>query len=83
MQPLLSIIIPAYNEETRLIDSLVKIADYLKTQSYFYEVLIVENGSNDRTLEIAQEFSKEHSQFIAIHDLQCFVAQIEIQSKST
>ena len=68
MKPYLSIIIPAFNEETRLKSSLIKIANYLNKQSYTYEVLIIENGSNDRTLEIAQDFSYQNPQFIAIHE---------------
>lgn len=68
MQPFLSIIIPAYNEETRIQKTLVQISNYLKMQSYSYEVLVIENGSHDRTLEIAQNFSREHPQFIVIHE---------------
>ena len=58
-QPIhLSIIIPAYNEEMRLPDTLNKTAAFLQAQGFTYEVLVVENGSTDRTLEIAQ--SKLH-----------------------
>jgi glycosyltransferase involved in cell wall biosynthesis len=58
-QPFLSIIIPAHNEEKRLPPSLVKIDQFLKTQPYSAEVLVVENGSADRTLEIAQEIARQ------------------------
>jgi glycosyltransferase involved in cell wall biosynthesis len=58
--PFLSLIIPAYNEEQRLPDTLQKIQDFLKTQSYSSEVLVIENGSADRTYEEAQTFAKEH-----------------------
>ncbi len=54
--PLLSVIIPAHNEEQRLPDSLEKIFAFLATQEYASEVLVVENGSSDRTLEVAQQF---------------------------
>ncbi len=60
MPPLLSIIIPAYNEEARLPDSLKKIISFLEVQTYEYEILIVENGSQDRTLEIAQDFERRY-----------------------
>lgn len=59
-RPLLSIIIPAHNEEHRLPPGLQKIDAFLKTQGYDYEVVIVENGSHDRTLEVAQQFSAGH-----------------------
>lgn len=55
--PLLSIVIPAHNEEGRLPPSLVSIDNFLKTQPYQAEVVIVENGSTDRTLEVAQAFA--------------------------
>ena len=54
--PFLSIIIPAYNEERRLPPSLAKIADFLRSQSYTAEVLVVENGSSDRTSAVVEEF---------------------------
>lgn len=57
--PFLSIIIPAYNEEHRLPRTLEQIFAFLDKQSYTAEILIVENGSNDRTFEVAQKFAKQ------------------------
>ena len=54
--PFLSIIIPAYNEERRLPPTLAQIADYLRAQPYTAEVLVVENGSRDRTTAVVEEF---------------------------
>jgi dolichyl-phosphate beta-glucosyltransferase len=65
--PLLSIIIPAYNEEDRLPDTLQQVTAFLDTQPYTAEVLVVENGSHDRTLEIAQEFSRGFPNLQALH----------------
>ena len=48
MAPFLSIIIPAYNEEKRLLKTLEQVADFMAGQSYEYEVLVVENGSQDQ-----------------------------------
>ena len=64
--PLLSIIIPAYNEEKRLPASLEKISAFLDKQSYTAEVVVVENGSTDRTYEVAADFAKEHEKFKVI-----------------
>src|SRR5690242_15672145 len=51
----LSVIIPAYNEEKNLESgSLKQVDEYLKKQSYAYEVLIVDDGSTDNTAEIVQ-----------------------------
>jgi glycosyltransferase involved in cell wall biosynthesis len=57
--PFLSIIIPAHNEEQRLPPSLEKIDRFLKTQSYQGEVLVIENGSSDGTLDIAKAYAKK------------------------
>ena len=51
-QPLLSIIIPAFNEEKRLPGSLEKIQAFVEAQPYLIEVIIVDNGSTDRTAEV-------------------------------
>lgn len=56
--PFLSFVIPAHNEESRLPPSLDKIDRFLKEQSYPTEVVIIENGSHDRTLEIARDFAR-------------------------
>ena len=65
--PLLSIIIPAYNEEIRLPNTLEQVTSFLNTQAYPAEVLVVENGSRDRTLEIARDFSQRFSYVKALH----------------
>ena len=66
--PFLSIVIPAHNEESRLPRTLGKIFDFLKAQSYSYEVIIVENGSADRTLEFAQEYALKHPNLIVYQE---------------
>lgn len=58
--PLLSIVIPAHNEESRLPPSLAQIDAFLHTQPYRAEVLVVENGSTDRTVEVAEAFAQTH-----------------------
>ena len=63
----LSLIIPAFNEELRLPSTLEQVANFIKTQSYSSEVLVVENGSQDATLQIAQTFAKNNPAFQVIH----------------
>lgn len=53
-RPLLSIIIPAFNEETRLPKSLDQIDDFVQKQDYPVEVIVVDNNSRDRTAEVAR-----------------------------
>jgi dolichyl-phosphate beta-glucosyltransferase len=56
--PLLSIILPAHNEEQRLPVCLEKVGAFLAAQNYQAEVLVVENGSHDATLEIARSYER-------------------------
>lgn len=48
----LSIVIPAYNEEKRIGKTLFSVSDYLKKQNYLYEIIVVNDGSKDRTVEV-------------------------------
>ncbi len=57
--PFLSIVIPAYNEEVRLPESLRSITTWAEKQAYQVEVVIVDNNSGDRTGAIAQEFAEQ------------------------
>jgi glycosyltransferase involved in cell wall biosynthesis len=59
-KPFLSIIIPALNEERRLPLSLTRIDAYLQKQDYTYEIIVVDNGSTDRTQFVVERFIKEH-----------------------
>jgi glycosyltransferase involved in cell wall biosynthesis len=52
-RPFLSIVVPAYNEERRLGASLSKIAEYIDTASVDAEILVVDDGSKDKTAEVA------------------------------
>lgn len=66
--PFLSIIIPAHNEANRLPRTLEQVFAYLKTQTYTSEVIVVENGSSDNTLELATQYIKEHSNLVVIQE---------------
>ncbi|OGO41611.1 MAG: glycosyl transferase [Chloroflexi bacterium RBG_16_57_9] len=67
---MLSIIIPAYNEEHRLPGTLTQIIEYLKSQPYCAEIIVVENGSTDDTVGVAQRFTAEHSHVRLIRSVQ-------------
>jgi dolichyl-phosphate beta-glucosyltransferase len=51
----LSVVIPAYNEEKRISDTLFDIDSYLSKQSYDYEIIVAVNNSSDRTYDIVME----------------------------
>ena len=53
----LSIIVPSFNEEVRLPASLQLIAAYVSSANRSTEVLVVDDGSKDRTAEVAASFA--------------------------
>lgn len=68
--PFLSLIIPAYNEEQRLPNTLQQVADFLDLQAYSAEVIVVENGSQDNTYPLAAEFARRDARFRVIREEQ-------------
>lgn len=70
VSPFLSIIIPAYNEEQRLPYTLEQIFSFLKEQSYQAEVLVIENGSTDRTYQIATGFAQRYPNLRVLQEKQ-------------
>src|SRR3989338_3059442 len=52
----LSVIIPAYNESERIIPTLDSLSKYLSKQAYEWEVLVVNDGSKDNTVEVVKSF---------------------------
>jgi dolichyl-phosphate beta-glucosyltransferase len=54
--PDLSIIIPSYNEESRLPATLEQIVEYLESSGFKAEVLVVDDGSKDGTAAVAEYF---------------------------
>lgn len=53
-RPSLSVVIPAYNEEARLPATLARVRAYLDARGAPYQVLVVNDGSSDRTAELAR-----------------------------
>ena len=56
-QPFLSIVIPAYNEESHIGDTLRQVVDFLSSRPYTWEILVVDDGSTDATARRAGELS--------------------------
>jgi len=54
MNPYLSVIIPAYNEEKRISTTLLDIDKYLSKQNYDYEIIVVSDGSKDNTVSVVR-----------------------------
>lgn len=56
----LSIIIPTYNEERRLRPSLERVLEYFADRQELLEILISDDGSTDRTRELAEAYAADH-----------------------
>jgi len=54
VSPLLSIVVPAYNEAPRLGTTLIKILNYLNDNQLHSELIVVDDGSTDETVAVAQ-----------------------------
>lgn len=66
----LSIVFPAHNEEKRLPRTLEQTAAFLQAQPYSAEIIVVENGSTDRTLAVAEEHAARFPMLRVIHEEQ-------------
>ena len=59
--PHISIVIPIYNEQAILHAAIVDLRERLKPLGWSYEVILAENGSKDRTIEIGHELAGKYS----------------------
>lgn len=59
--PFLSVIIPAFNEEQRLPNTLEQVLAHLQDQPYRSEILVIENASQDNTYQVAKQFAQDHN----------------------
>ncbi|NIA18313.1 MAG: glycosyltransferase [Actinobacteria bacterium] len=64
----LSVIVPAYNEEKNLAVNIGKFNNYLSRQSYNYEIIIVNDGSTDKTGKIAGKLIAENKNLKLINN---------------
>ena len=61
MIPAISIVIPAYEEQTRLGDSVRKILAYIEREKLSAELIVVDDGSKDNTAAIAECAASDYS----------------------
>ena len=57
----LSVIIPAFNEQDRIKKTLLEVSEFLKNQSFAYEIIVVNDGSKDKTVEVVQSLARDLS----------------------
>lgn len=69
MKPFLSVIIPAYNEEINIrLGALDKVARYMESRDYSWEVILVDDGSTDKTKALLDDYAKKTKGFRVIHN---------------
>jgi dolichyl-phosphate beta-glucosyltransferase len=72
-RPLVSVVLPAYNEEARLPSGLERVVAFLSAQEFESEVVVVDDGSRDRTPEIVRGQATSSSAKVTVrlvqHDL--------------
>jgi glycosyltransferase involved in cell wall biosynthesis len=63
-QPLVSIVVPAFNEAERIGQSLQKIDEFMRRSSFMYELVVVDDGSTDETPTIINQSKVKVLRFI-------------------
>lgn len=73
-KPLVSVIVPAYNEESIIEQNLTELCQYLQSleDQYCWELIIVNDGSTDTTGELAEAFAKTRDNVYALHHMYNF-----------
>jgi len=66
MHKLVSIVIPAHNEEENIIVIVDRIEKVFKSLNYRFEVLVVDDGGTDRTLQVIEELGRTRDNFFYI-----------------
>lgn len=87
MKESVTVIVPAYNEEKNIVDAIDNVNSALNKFISDYEILIFDDGSKDKTGEIADKLAKENKRIKVIHNLQNrglgynYIKGIELASK--
>ena len=65
--PTVDLVVPVYNEEVALEDSVLRLLGYLDTMPFSYRVTIADNASTDGTALIAQRLAHQHRRVSVVH----------------
>ncbi len=58
LTPFISVVVPAYNESARISSTLAQIDRYLTRKRYSYEIIVVDDGSKDKTANMVEKFAR-------------------------
>ncbi len=61
VSPFLSVVIPAYNEEQIIAHTLEVVIKFLKTQGYSWEIIVVDDGSEDKTAALVRQAAQDNT----------------------
>lgn len=64
----ISVVIPAFNEEARIVSTLKKIWDYLNEHFHKFEIIVVNDGSTDRTVPELEALSETMGNMKIVHN---------------
>ena len=65
----ISIVIPVFNEEKRIENTILEIIRYLNRQKYDYEIVIVDDGSTDNTRRVLQKLKENYQKIYLAHSI--------------
>ena len=68
-KPFVSIVIPAYNEAAIVEENLNRVYEYMQTlkDDYRWEIILVDDGSNDGTGKLAEKFAETRENILVLH----------------
>ena len=64
IKDMLSIVIPAHNEEGHIEETITILANTLNRENIFYEILVINDNSQDETEQILKRLTDEHIRYL-------------------
>ena len=64
-----SIVISAYNEESRITKTLTQTLSFMNQFAPAFEIIVVDDGSKDKTADVVEEYAKDHSEIKLIKNI--------------
>ncbi len=65
---MISVILPAYNEEKNIGKAIDKISDFFDKRGDLYEIIVINDGSKDKTAEVLENYKKTRNIIVVSHN---------------